>query len=362
VHPTAIADKAAVHVVIPGPVATPTGGFVYDRHMVRALAATSRLASVIALPDRFPHADAATIAQAGALIASLPSAAWVLVDGLALTPLAPVLQQAGDGRLRIIALIHHPLCDEDAGGGPAHRRLFDAERSALRLARHVIVTSETTARRLADFGLPAGRVSVVQPGTERRAGWGRRRARRSPTLHLLSVGSLTPRKGQDVLLRALARLRRACWRLTLVGMTRDRSYARRLRMLARSLGIADRIRWLGVVPAAGLAGLYDAADLFVLASHHEGYGMAAAEAVGRGLPVVASSAGALADTVPAAARILVPPGDAKALATALGRLMTTPQTRLRLAFGARTSAARLPSWPAAETAFAAAIARITGRQ
>jgi glycosyltransferase involved in cell wall biosynthesis len=134
---------------------------------------------------------------------------------------------------------------------------------------------------------------------------------------LLCVASLARRKGQDVLLRALARLRRFRWRLLLVGPERDAAFAGRLRRSAHHLGIAGRIVFAGAVGAARLARLYRLADLFVLPSYYEGYGIAVAEAAARGLPVVASDAGAIPEAIVGARHRLVPPGDVAALADAL---------------------------------------------
>jgi glycosyltransferase involved in cell wall biosynthesis len=120
------------------------------------------------------------------------------------------------------------------------------------------------------------------------------------------------------------------------------------------------VRLIGEQSEAGLQPFYDTADLFVLASHHEGYGMVLAEALARGLPIVATSAGAIADTVPIAAGILVPPGDPAALAAALRHMLTEPGLRGDLAAGARAARARLPSWADAAQAFAAELELASG--
>ncbi len=229
--------------VVPGDPATATGGFVYDRRMIAALAAAGRLVGTIVLPDRFPRADAATLAAADRRLAALPAGAMVIVDGLAFAPLAAVLRR--HSRLMLVALIHHPLCDE-TGLTAAERALwFEAEREALTLARHVIVTSVATARRLADFGVGEHKVTVVRPGARSGRSPARRvarphlakpgRAKSGRPVRLLCVGSLVPRKGQDLLVRALARLPGLNWRLTLAGPHRDQAYARRLHRLVGSL-------------------------------------------------------------------------------------------------------------------------------
>jgi glycosyltransferase involved in cell wall biosynthesis len=155
-----------------------------------------------------------------------------------------------------------------------------------------------------------------------------------------------PRKGYDVLLAALAQVRDLSWRLTIVG-ARDRSPATAAEVDAAvaELDLAHRVNLAGVVSPERLAALYAEADVFVLPSRFEGYGMAFAEALAHGVPVIGTTAGAIPETVPAGAGILVAPDDVAALATALRLLITNGEERLRLAACARAAATQLPTWP-----------------
>jgi glycosyltransferase involved in cell wall biosynthesis len=305
------------HFLLPGSPETPTGGFAYDRHMLRVLRAAGRLAGAVVLPGGYPHLSEATRVAGERAVEGLPDGASVIIDGLAFSPLLEAFA-AATSRLSLYALIHHPLGDETGYPAAVRGRLYERERQALALARGVVVTSEHTALRLTAFGVPAGRIRVVRPGVDG-ASHGLRMAATSRVhpVVLLCVASLTSRKGQDVLLRALARLRRFHWRLLLVGPERDPAYAGRLRRSARHLGIQGRIVFAGAVGIARLARLYRTADLFVLPSHHEGYGIAVAEAAAHGLPVVASDAGAIPEAIVGARHRLVPPGDVPALADTL---------------------------------------------
>jgi glycosyltransferase involved in cell wall biosynthesis len=340
-----------VYFVLPGRPETPTGGFVYDRHMLSALRANGRLAGCLVLPGNYPEPSTETRAAAGRALRRLPDGVALIVDGLAFSPLLDAFA-AEAGRLRLYALIHHPLCDE-SGLAPAERaRLLERERQALALARGVVVTSRHTALRLADLGVPADRLRVVHPGVDsvRRR---RPASSGSGAPVLLCVASLTPRKGQDVLLRALARLRRLVWRLLLVGPARDAAFAGRLRRLAHDLRIDDRVDFLGVVNPTELARIYLAVDLFMLPSHHEGYGIAVAEAGSYGLPVIASDAGAIAEAVSGARHRLVLPGDVAALADALRSTLSARPTT-----GGRWRAPVDPrprSWATAGREFIAAL-------
>jgi glycosyltransferase involved in cell wall biosynthesis len=257
------------------------------------------------------------------------------------------------GRLNPIGLIHHPLADE-TGIDPARAaRLEAAEISALALLPQIIVTSPWTRRRLAGFNVDRDRIAVVMPGIDR----GPMAApQASPTLRLLNVATITPRKGHALLVNALAELSHLDWTLRCAGsLELDRSCAEALKLQIVQLGLADRISLLGELPPERIRDEYADADLFVLPSYLEGFGMALAEAIVHGLPVVATTAGAIPDTVPSAAGLLIPPGDVAALTAALNRLMTEQKLRQELQRGAREAAADLPSWNESARRFAAIL-------
>lgn len=348
--------SSAVYVILPGSPQTPTGGFAYDRHVLAALRRVDWLAGVIVIDGDYPWPSATTMAAAEQRLAALPAGARVVVDGLALTPLLPVFERHA-GRLSLFALIHHPLADETGLPTEQRTRLFEAERRALTLAQGVIVTSEHTAGRLADFDVPAERIRIVRPGVRGPFGAVHRCTHRPPVL--LCVASLVPRKGQDVLLRALARLRHLDWRLQLVGPERDRAYAKRLRRLAQTHRLAARVSFVGAVAEADLARFYRRADIFVFPSHHEGYGIAVADAAAHGLPIVASDAGAISEAIDSAPSTLIPPGDVAALATALRPLLTHPQARVRrIGTGAITPR----TWERVGQEFVAALESLMSRK
>jgi glycosyltransferase involved in cell wall biosynthesis len=171
---------------------------------------------------------------------------------------------------------------------------------------------------------------------------------------LLAVGALVPRKGYDVLVAALAEVTDLPWRLVIAGdRTRDPATAVAIEAEIARRGLAARITLLGAVSDKRLAELYSAADLFVLASRHEGYGMAFAAAIAYGLPVIGTCGGAVRDTVPPEAGILVAPDDVEALAAALRRLIADGAQRAR--HGAAARAATLPTWEESAGLFAQAI-------
>jgi glycosyltransferase involved in cell wall biosynthesis len=228
--------------------------------------------------------------------------------------------------------------------------------------RAVIVNSPMTARTLAaDYAVPQERITIAPPGTDRpetvrrNSAAGDNAAKHAPVM-LLTVGSIVPRKGYDVLTEALGGLIDLPWRLTIVGDdSRDVACAERLRADIARFRLTPRVTLMGAVPAGALAARYAAADLFVLPSRYEGFGMAYAEAMAHGLPVIGTTGGAIPETVPTSAGVLVPPGDAASLAAALRPLIANPAERERLAAGARAAAAALPTWRGSAELFSHAI-------
>jgi glycosyltransferase involved in cell wall biosynthesis len=280
----------------------------------------------------------------------VPQDTCIVIDGLALGVLPDVAAELRATH-KLIALVHHPLALETGLTAGEADALRTSERAALAAMRHVIVTSAATARHLvADYGVARDRVTVAMPGVDAVP---TSRGSRDGAVALLSVGALVPRKGYDILIAALARMPDLPWRLTIVGdRARAPETAAQLDAALAATDLAARVTFTGAVSAERLSELYSGADLFVLASRHEGYGMAFAEAIAHGVPVVGTRAGAIPDTVPDGAGILVPPDDVGALAAALRTLIAVPDARGRLAAAARAAAQQLPTWPASAKRFA----------
>lgn len=324
---------------LPGDPDTRTGGYLYDKRLLAELRRRGWTVELLRLPDVI--ADTAGVAEATRRLASIPPDLPVMIDGLALGVL-PEAAAAVAARGPLIALVHHPLAEETGLTPERAARLRALERAALQPVHAVVATSPATARSLtADYDVAAHRIAVAVPGVDPAPlaeGTGN-------PFTLLSVGSLIPRKGHAVLLQALERISFVHFQLSIVGSPeRDPREAKRLQELAAGLRHSSRISFAGEVDDGRLAQLYRAADLFALPSFHEGYGMVLTEALARGLPIVATTAGAIPETVPAAAGRLLPPGDAAALAAALETLMTDPQAYAGLQAGARAARRALPRW------------------
>ncbi len=331
---------------IPGDITLPTGGYAYDREVLALLPAMGIGVRHLALPGGFPDPSPEDLARTAEQIAATPSGAVLLIDGLAYGAMPSSLIDGFDRP--IVALVHHPLCLE-AGVAPARAEALRAlETAALARAARVVATSPTTARTLAaDFAVPPGRITVAVPGTDpaaRAVGSGGVDGK----IALLAVGSIVPRKGYDVLVRALeidAAGHAPDWTLRIVGAI-DRSPATvaALREQIAAAGLGDRIDIGGPMARDRLDRCYDGADVFVLSSHYEGYGMVLAEALARGLAIATTTGGAAAETVPDGAAIKVMPGDAEALQQALRRLIDDPALRGRLADAAWSAGRTLPRW------------------
>ena len=343
--------------VVPGDLATPTGGYAYDRRIIAGLDALGWRTRVLDIGDGFPRPPPAMRVAARRRMAEQPVAWPMVIDGLAFGVLAEEARSLAQTH-RLVALVHHPLALESGLNAPDAAALRESERAALSCACHVVVTSPSTASLLAaDYGVAPGRITVVRPGTDRFAS--RLRTGGGPVC-LLAVGSVVPRKGYDVLIAALARLPDLPWRLAIAGdRERCSATARQLDADIAQHGLAERISFLGAVAPERLMALYAAADLFVLPSRFEGYGMAYAEAIAHGVPVVGTTAGAIVDTVPACAGVLVPPDDVAALAAVLRQLIASPVERERLAAGARAAASSFPTWQDSAALFGRVLERLS---
>jgi glycosyltransferase involved in cell wall biosynthesis len=338
---------------VPGALDTPTGGYAYDRHMVAELGALGWSVEVADVGNTFPRPSAAVLAQTRATLMGVAKGKPIVVDGLAFGVM-PEIAAALRPDHPLIALVHHPLALETGIPPDEAAEFRRRERAALAQAHGVIVTSPSTAQRLAaDYGVAPERITVALPGSAPRP---IARGSRDDTVALLAVGAVTRRKAFDLLVAALADCTDLRWRLTIVGdRTRSPAAAAALDEAIGRHALGARIDVAGAVPDDRLGTLYTEADLFVLPSRFEGYGMAFAEAIAHGLPVIGTTAGAIPDTVPEGAGLLVPPDDVAALAGALRKLIGDAEARRRCAATARAAAATLPTWRQSAEIFARAI-------
>ncbi|MGG2464801.1 glycosyltransferase family 4 protein [Streptomyces sp. RGM 3693] len=352
-----------VHAVLPGGVAdtcAPSGGNGYDLRVCHDLAALGWRVHRHPVPGDWPQPDTAATAALARLLAGLPDGAVVLLDGLVACGVPDVLRPAA-ARLRLAVLVHLPLADE-TGLAPGMAAALDArERRALHAVRAVIATSDWAARRIRTHhgpGLPP--VTVARPGVDP--------APLAPGTDgaggLLCVASVTPRKGHHRLVDALATVTDAPWTCTFVGGTRHApDCVTQLQAQIGQLGLESRIRVAGPRTGAALAARYAAADLVLLASYAETYGMVLTEALARGIPVLATAVAGVPEAVGRAPDgsvpgLLVPSGEPAALAGALRAWFDDPELRCRLTAAARGRRAMLEGWEMTSHSLAGALERL----
>ncbi|MFF7853233.1 glycosyltransferase [Streptomyces sp. NPDC007904] len=352
-----------VHFVMPGGVddpAAPSGGNAYDRRVCLDLPGFGWQAARHAAAGDWPRPDAAARASLARTLRELPDHSVVLLDGLVACGVPEIVVPEAE-RLRMAVLVHLPLGDE-TGLDPAVAAELDArERAVLRAVPAVIATSDWAGRRLVSHhGLAPDRVHVAAPGADI--------APLAPgtdgVSRLLCVAAVTPRKGQHRLVEALAEIADLPWTCALVGgTTQDPEYVAHLRSLIREHGLRDRLELTGPRSGAALDASYATADLMVLTSYAETYGMAVTEALARGIPVLATDVGGLPEAVGRAPDggvpgILVPPENPAAIAAELRGWFGEPDVRRRLKAAARSRRAALGGWASTAQSLAAVLRRL----
>lgn len=339
---------ATIGLVVPGPIDRVSGGYGYARAL---LAAAPDAVQLVSIPDLYPEPTAAAADRTTEILAARSGA--LLIDGLAYGVFPDALLEVVDGRA--VALVHHPLALETGLPTKTADRLRERERASIARACGVVASSRDTAQTCAEmFDVSAGAVAVVEPGVTRRP----KAARRGAAATLLAVGAAIPRKNFSSLVGAMARLAHLEWRLRIVGpLDADPDETARLRSAIAAAGLGERIALEGVLSGAQLDAAFAGADLFVSSSVYEGYGMAVAEAMTAGLPIVAVDGGAVARTAPSA---LLSGPEPAALADAIGRMMTDRAARASNASANARDAARLPDWPTQAAKAVAAVRRFTG--
>lgn len=339
----------AVHVFVPDAIhdpERPSGGNSYDRRICRELAATGWQVREHLAPGSWPWPAASAEQALGRALAGIPDAGVVLVDGLIASAVPNVLAPHTD-RLRLVVLVHLPL----GYGAPGHH-VADArnrECAVLSTASAIIATSGWTREwLLTNYALRPEAIQVVEPGADR----ARLASGTTDGGELLCVAAVTPHKGQEVLLAALSTITEVPWCCTLVGsLDRDPAFVDRLRAQAQQGGLGDRIRFRGPLPCDDLAQAYGAADVLLLPSAFETYGMVVTEALGFGLPVIASAVGGLPDALGSTSDgrrpgLLVPPGDPTALAAAVDNWLRDADLRQQLRQAAGERRRTLRGWVA----------------
>jgi len=345
-----------LHVVLPAGVddpGRPSGGNAYDRRVCDGLAAAGWDVREHPVAGTWPEPDAAAVERLARVVGAVPDGALLLADGLIACSAADVLAPVA-GRLQLVVLVHMPL----RGTGFRH-----GEAAVLSAADAVITTSGWTRDRLLEwYRLDPERVQVAQPGVAP--------AEVSPGTtaggELLCVAAVTAHKGHDVLVGALAGLRDLAWRCVVVGaLDREPEFVAELRSRVGETGLTDRLSFVGPMTGPDLDRCYAAADLLVLATRGETFGMVVVEALARGLAVVATRVGGLPEALGTSGAgppgLLVPADDPVALAAALRRWLLDDALRRQLRAAARERRATLPEWASTVDQVSTALTSVATR-
>ena len=344
---------------IPGDLNTRTGGYIYERRMLETLNEIGLPTAHVPLMTSWPHPTPAAEAELAEKLRALPPGTPLIVDGLVFGSMDTGLLAGLD--LPVVAMLHHPLGLEAGLPEDVAQALIDRETANLRHADHVVVPSpHTRAILIRDFGVADGDISIALPGFDRPEPPAAPVSKADPPL-ILSVGIICERKGHDVLLAALDRLRDLPWSAAIVGLTHDRGVEAALRRQRADMGFEARVDFTGVISAPALDRLWRQAHLFALATRYEGYGMVLSEALLYGLPVVSCAVGAVPDTLPEGAGILTPPDDPAAFAAALETLLTDPAAHADASAQAARAGSALPRWGEAAQVMRRALDRAAVR-
>ncbi|MEW2400647.1 glycosyltransferase family 4 protein [Streptomyces sp. NPDC046862] len=353
----------SVHFVMPGGVddlSRPSGGNAYDRRICLDLPGFGWQVEKHMIDGNWPRPGAGARAELARTLADLPDGTVVLLDGLVACGVPEIVVPEAE-RLCLAVLVHLPLADE-TGLKPEEAAELDAlERTTLRAVPAVIATSDWAVRRIVSHhGLAPERVHVAAPGADIAP----LASGTDGVSRLLCVAAVTPRKGQHRLVEALAAVTELPWSCVLVGgLEQDPQYVDHIRALIERFGLQDRLHLAGPQAGAELDASYASADLMVLTSYAETYGMAVTEALARGIPVLATDVGGLPEAVGRAPDggvpgILVPPENPAAIAAELRGWFGEADVRRRLKAAARGRRAALDGWARTARSLAGVLGRL----
>lgn len=343
--------------VIPGDINLPTGGYRYDKEIINAWKTSGIDVELISLEGNYPFPSEQDKANALEAIERFPDANIAVVDGL-LGGASPEFLQALSKIMPVTALIHHPLCLESGLDENTMQALKSSEEKGLGFVSQVITSGPAMTETVSQlFGFEITKIHTVLPGVNRTE---ISHGSQSQTVHLLCVGSIIERKGHKFLLQALSSLKDLNWRLDCYGSTEfDTDLFDELQSFVVAENLSDKVAFHGAVSDGLIEAAYAKSDVFVLPSLFEGYGMVYAEAIVRGLPIIATTAGAIPDTVPETCGILVEPENITVLTQAIEQMISDEDLRNDYRRGAMNAAADFPTWQGSATRFAELLKDMT---
>ena len=328
--------------IIPGDINLPTGGYIYDRTILERWQQLGINYELISLDGNFPFPTTAEKKKALDRISDFPRADIAIIDGLAGGALPEFLETLAT-KMKVVALIHHPLCLENGLTEEQSKQLERSEADGLKFVTGIVTSSTTTAETVTDLFNISVPLQPIEPGVER-GEVNSKQIARGP-VNLLCVGSIIERKGHRVLFEALSELTDLDWHLDCIGKTDfDPALYDGLERYLAENNLSSRITFHGAVDSSKLQNAYMNADLFVLPSLYEGYGMVYAEAIVRGIPVIATTAGAIPQTVPDGCGLLVEPNDVPSLKEALKKALSHEDLRSKMRLSCYEAEPNFPTW------------------
>lgn len=330
-----------------------TGGWIYNRHLVRWLAENAGGVSELSVPACFPAPDAATLTRIDTLFERIEPGALLVMDHIYGCMLLPILR---DRPFRLVSIYHHSLTEERAGEGGDTAGLAPVEAAVLQLSHAVIVTSTESRDYLrSHYAIAEEKIITAPPGN---APARQSLPHQTGDWHFLSVGAVIPRKHHEFMIDALAGLQAKSWSLTIVGNTHR--YPDHVAALARRIagaGLSDRIAFTGELTAGALDKLWCGTHLYLASSLYEGYGMAISEALCRGIPVISTPSGAVASWAGPAA-LLVFSNDPAEMAASIETLVTDPAAYAMARHNAAAFGREMQTWDEAMARAGQGLARI----
>jgi glycosyltransferase involved in cell wall biosynthesis len=334
-----------IYFLITGNLNSLTGGYLYNSHMINGLKVMGH--TVFVLGTDWQWKDGESLEKICRFnLEKLPHGTCVVVDSIILASLHHIVQEFRE-RLIFLGLIHLPSSYDISSG--VRGELSGEELTALKQVHQVIVTGRFTFELLCNDGLNPSKIRIVEPGTDL---FPRKKRYKPVPSELLCISNYSALKAQDVLIRALNRLKARDWTLHLYGdADRDKEYSAFVRSLIQLQTMENRIIMHGIVERDEISTVYLDADLFVMPSLFESYGMALTESLAHGIPVVTTLAGNIPYTVPAGMGILIEPANEEQLAEAICTLLDDPQKYSNLCVAASQYYRQVRSWEQAVTDF-----------
>lgn len=327
----------------PGDPAQNTGGYRYNARIIAQLEGRDIEVDLIALPGRWPLPGPGELSILGQLLSAIPDGEIVVADGLCWPGLGEIGEQLAR-RCKVIVIVHSLLARETGLSPEESKALLAMEVASWGPVRQLVATSRKTANEIAARSSAPTLVSIpgTDPAVRPQTPTPRNSIPPAPrAARLLTVATIVPRKGHDLLLAALSQVK-APWELRCVGGVRDALWGKRMRDLAQQAGLDSRVRWLGDLPFASVCAELDQADLVLQPARYEAFGMAIAEAISRGRPVLTAPAGIIEHLPDGAAQIV--DGDASVWSAAIQWFLTDHSARRTLAERAAAASGALPTW------------------